>query len=70
MYESTVEWLSVEHPDVRSLLSNPTEDQTDRRFDWLGRYDTHLEDWINKPAQVGQPSRGLVQQASPGMTTI
>ena len=51
MYESAVEWLAIENPEARTLLA-ADEDKTDHRFDWLGRYDTHLEDWLSKPAQV------------------
>jgi hypothetical protein len=52
MYQSAVEWLAVENPEVRTLLADATEDTADHRFDWLGRYDNHLEDWLSKPAQV------------------
>ncbi len=52
MFESAVEWLSIENPEVKTLLADPEEDTTNHRLDWLGRYDGHLEDWLSKPAQV------------------
>jgi hypothetical protein len=56
MYETAAaEWISVESPEAQTILADCTVEEPDHRFDWLGRYDNHLEDWISKPAQVELP---------------
>jgi hypothetical protein len=54
MYETAAEWISVESPEAQTILADCTVEEQNHRFDWLGRYDSHLEDWISKPAQVVQ----------------
>lgn len=70
--ESGAELLSIESPEARMVLADTTaaEEEVDHRYDWLGRYDNHLEDWLNKPAQVGEPSGRLAPRAISGKRAI